>query len=30
MFEVEYLWNGWAKKDEVSAEYDWPIFGYPH
>ena len=25
MFEVEYFWNGWAKKDEVNAnliQYD--------
>ena len=32
MFEVEYLWNGLAKKDRVNANLvlrDWPNFGYP-
>ena len=33
VFEVAYLWNDWAKKDEVNANlvlYDWPNFEYPH
>ena len=28
-FEVEYLWNGWVKKDGVNANQvlgDWPSF----
>ena len=32
MFEVEYLWNGWVKKDGVNAnlvQYDLPNFKYP-
>ena len=32
MFEVEYLWTGWVKKDGVNANLvlcDWPNFRYP-
>ena len=32
MFEVEYLWNGWVKKDEVNANliyYDCSNFKIP-
>ena len=33
MFEVEYLWNGWVKKDGVNANQvlcDWPNFRNPY
>ena len=32
VFKVEYLWNGWVKKDGVNANpifCDWPNFKYP-
>ena len=33
VFEVEYLYNGWVKKDGVNANLvlcDWPNFRHPH
>ena len=33
MFEVEYPWNGWVKKNGVYANpilFDWPNFRYCH
>ena len=33
VFEVEYLWNGWVKKDGINANLvlcDWPNFKFPH
>ena len=33
MFEVEYLWKDWVKKDGVTANqflYDCPNFRYPY
>ena len=33
VFEVEYLWNGWVKKDGVNVnlvDHDSPNFKYPH
>ena len=32
VFEVEYLWNGWVKKDGINdnnlIQYDYPLFRY--
>ena len=29
MFEVEYLWNGWVKKDQINANLSYAI-GLPY
>ena len=30
VFEVQYLWNGWVKKDGATLmHYDWLDFRYP-